>query len=671
MANSFTITISAVDKATATVRKVNDAIGRLTRPFEDVGKSFKSLGHELGFEKIGKSLGNIGRDAGSAARSIGNIVAPMAAITGLGSVAGIAALADNWAHLGRSIDNSARGIGISAGQLQSAQGAAKLLGIDASTTTASLDGLATTMQDAQWGRNQGALLMFNKLGIGLKKTKEGANDVIGEYKAVANAIAKETNPQVQALIASSLGLGAMLPFLRDGAGGIERYETMVKRLGYVMGDDAVKRGKEFSMSLAGLGIAVDGVKNSIGDNLIPVMKPLVDQFGIWLATNRELIATDIGEWAKGFAKWINSIDWKGVGDGIVKFGEGIGKVVGWLGGWENAALVVVGVMNIGLIGSVLSLGATLLRAGVGIVAFTGLLSGWKVAALEAGAATDAAAASRGLLGWIGAGTAAVGTGVAAMLYSPTLNDGEDKEVERIRLSQGRSATEGKTPGLDAASNAWKKLKGVDKDTSTSAMDYFKAQGWTKEQAAGIVGNGIAESNLDPKATGDWGLTGPTARGIFQLHPDRQKDFENWAGFKITDDRADRLKQLEFANYELTQGKEAAAGRALKGTTDAESAGEVGSRAWLRPGSSEEARSREAATRGALANQLTLPALAPAGPYSKPADANGAAGAAGPTGTVKVEIEHKNLPEGTKVNVKSEGNVQASSRIAYSGVGSIA
>ena len=112
MANTFSITISAVDKATATVRRVNDSISRLTSPFQDVGKSFKSLGRELGFEKIGKNLGTIGREASGAARSIGSIIAPMAAVTGLGSVAGIAALAKNWANLSRSIDCGSHSIGI-------------------------------------------------------------------------------------------------------------------------------------------------------------------------------------------------------------------------------------------------------------------------------------------------------------------------------------------------------------------------------------------------------------------------------------------------------------------------------------------------------------------------------------------------------------------------------
>ena len=674
MANSFTITINAVDKATATVRKVNDAIGRMTRPFEDVGNSFKSLGRELGFEKIGKNLTNIGREASSAARGIGSIVAPMAAITGLGSVAGIATLAESWAHLGRSIDNSSRGIGVSAGQLQGFQGAAKLLGIDAETTTSSLDGLATTMQDAQWGRNQGALVMLNKLGIGLKKTKEGANDVIGEYKAVADAIKKETNPQVQALIANSLGLGAMLPFLRDGAAGIERYEGMVKRLGYVMGDDAVKRGKEFSMSLAGLGIAVDGVKNSIGDKLIPVMEPLIDQFSVWLATNRELIATDIEGWAKGFSKWIKSIDWTKVGDGIVKFGEGIGKVVDWLGGWENAAILVVTVMNAGLIGSVLSLGLTLGRAGIGILAFTGLLSGWKVAAIEAGAATEgaaAAAASRGLLGWIGGGVAAAGAGIGAMFYSPTLNDGEDKEVAKIRASQGLPPVEKQTADQatreNAVSSAWRQLQGVDKGQSTLLMDYFQSKGWSKNNAASVVGN-LADENskFDPQALGDFGR----ARGLAQWHPDRQKQFEGWAGYKMTDPRADALKQAEFIDWDLTQGKYKSVGDRLRNAKSAEEGAVIFSNGYESP---KDGNGDVARRRGQMANQLNLPPLsaAPAGPYAKPADASAAPGAGGTAGIVKVEIEHKNMPEGTKVNVKTEGDVQASSRIAYSGVGSIA
>jgi len=679
VANAFTITISAVDKATATVRKVNDSVSRLTRPFENVGKSFKSLGRELGFEKIGKNLANIGREAGGAARGIGSIVAPMAAITGLGSVAGIAALANNWAHLGRSIDNSAHNIGISTGELQSFQGAAKMLGVDTAETTSSLDGLATTMQDAQWGRNQGALLMFNKLGIGLKKTSTGAWDVVGQYKAVANAIAKESDPQKQKLIAKAFGLEGMLPFLREGADGIERYEAMVKRLGFVMGDDAVKRGKEFSQSLAGLGIAVDGTKNAIGDKLIPVMQPLIDQFTNWLAVNRDLIATDIGNWAQGFATWVNSIDWKSVGDGIVNFAHGIGKVVDWLGGWQNAALLVVGVMNAGLIVSVLALGGQLVKAGAGILSFVGILWKWQAAATATAAAQEAlsvGAVAKGLIGKAGliGGAAAAGYGVGTLINDHLIAGTSAQEWIGDKVARGL-AMFGSQDAKEAVA-ATDRANGVipgGRDKADSVTKFFMGQGWTKEQAAGISANLGTESSYDPSAYGDGGR----AYGLGQWHADRQREFAKWSGKNIHGSSED--EQLRFVQYELTQGNEKAAGDQLRAARTAKDAGEIVSRKYERPGNADWDARRRGSLAADLANPTALPSSTVASAQAAPEPARAVAAPQGPVtsnteqggGTVKVEIEHKNAPEGTKVNVKSEGNVQASSRIAYSGVGSIA
>ena len=692
MANTFSITISAVDKATATVRRVNDSISRLTRPFQDVGKSFKSLGRELGFEKIGKNLGTIGREASGAARSIGSIIAPMAAVTGLGSVAGIAVLAKNWANLSRSIDSSSNSIGISSGQLQSFQGAAQMVGVEASATTSSLDGLANTMQDAQWGRNQGALLMFNKLGIGLKKTKDGTWDVVAQYKAVATAIAKEASPQKQKLIARAFGMENMLPFLRQGAAGIERYEAMVKRLGYVMGDDAVKRGKAFSLSLAGLGVVIDGVKNSIGDALIPAMKPLIDQFSLWLATNRELIATDIGNWAKGFATWINKIDWKEIGDGIVKFGKGIGDVVKWLGGWENAAILVAVAMNAGLIGGVLMLGTTLVSAGAGILGYIGLLTRMGTAATLAGGAAATAAAGMAGAGAAGLGAgaagagaggvtgAAIGAGLGAFLvglgtlvYSPSLNAGEDDIVRKRRVAQGLPAVD----PSEVLGSLWKKQGGLNEDLVKRSMDYFQGQGWSKAHAAGITANLGLESNFDPAAKGDNGR----AYGIAQWHDYRQQQFAKWAGKPIQNSSLE--EQLRFVQYELTQGGEKKAGDLLRATTTARQAGDIVSRQYERPADANG----DAAKRAAVAEYLDLvnptgmpaapqakdspvaPGLsaplskAPEGPYSSGAQNQG--------GKVQVNIEHANAPEGMKVSAKAEGKVEVTSRVAYSGVGATA
>ncbi|MEO8641762.1 lytic transglycosylase domain-containing protein [Pseudomonas sp.] len=657
MANTFTITIGAVDRASATVRRVNDSISRLTRPFEDAGKSFKNLARELGFERIGKNLGNIGREAGSAARGIGSIVAPMAAITGVGSVAGVAALASNWANLGRSIDNSAHSIGLSTGQLQSFSGAAKMMGIDTTETTSSLDKLATTMQDAQWGRNQPALMMFNKLGIGLKKSKDGAWDVVGQYKAVATAIAKEADPQKQKLIARAFGMEGMLPFLREGAVGIERYEAMVKRLGYVMGEDAVKRGKEFSQSLAGLGVVVDGAKNSIGDKLIPVMKPLIDQFTNWLAVNRELIATNVGDWAKGFATWIGKVDWKKVGEGIVNFGKGIGKVVDWLGGWENAALAVVVVMNAGLIGSVVSLGLTLGRAGIGILSFIGLLFRWRGAAAAAAAAQNSLVAGQGV-SWLASG-AAVGlstaaAGIGSALYSSSLNEGEDEAVKRIRKSQGLPETEEQTPEQAARErsmvDSWRKNQGSDRGASqdqSAARRLFRQlelknglppnlldSVWSAESSRG------ANMLSSKGAKGHFGFMDPTAAQYGLKNPSNLFESADAAARMYRDLLKANGGNLDMAlaGYNWGQGnvERKGLGAAPSETRDYISKVKAG---------------------------MAAPTEAPSGPYTQ-----GAAQGGGSGGKVQVDVNLKGAPEGTTATVESQGNTQASSRIAYTGVG---
>ena len=106
-----------------------------------------------------------------------------------------------------------------------------------------------------------------------------------------------------------------------------------------------------------------------------------------------------------------------------------------------------------------------------------------------------------------------------------------------------------------------KVGGTNKEKTKQLMDYYQSVGWTKEQAAGIVGNLQQESSLNPNVTNVSRLG--IHRGIAQWEPDRQANFKTWAGFDITDPRADLMKQAEFVNYELQKGKYIAVGNALK------------------------------------------------------------------------------------------------------------
>lgn len=83
-----------------------------------------------------------------------------------------------------------------------------------------------------------------------------------------------------------------------------------------------------------------------------------------------------------------------------------------------------------------------------------------------------------------------------------------------------------------------------KTNATIALDFFISKGYSKQQAAAIVGNLMQESGLNIKACGDRGL----AYGIAQWHPGRQANFRKLFGKSI---RSSSLQeQLEFVHWEL-------------------------------------------------------------------------------------------------------------------------
>ena len=146
-------------------------------------------------------------------------------------------------------------------------------------------------------------------------------------------------------------------------------------------------------------------------------------------------------------------------------------------------------------------------------------------------------------GLIGAGLGLVGGGVAGNTAYGTF--GGDKGV-------------GKTSGAE------------------TAMSYFQSQGWTKEQAAGIVGNLQAESgpSLNPKAEGD----NRQAYGIAQWHPDRQATFKQQMQKEIRESSLE--EQLQFVQWELSN-TQMGAGNALRSAKAANEAAQIIDRMYER------------------------------------------------------------------------------------------
>lgn len=194
-------------------------------------------------------------------------------------------------------------------------------------------------------------------------------------------------------------------------------------------------------------------------------------------------------------------------------------------------------------------------------------------------------------------------------------------------SQPKSAAP-TTPPSPGTVNA--KAKPGGSKSSQAAIAYFMAQGWTREQAAGITANIQRESAFDPSAVGDKGQ----AYGLAQWHPKRQADFKAQFGKDIRGSSFE--DQLAFIQYEMTLGDEREAGRRLRAATSAADAAAIVSKHYERPAD----REGEASRRGQLAMSMLggIPGAAQA------AAGAGAASSVGTTNNASTQTSHLHIGE---------------------------
>lgn len=127
--------------------------------------------------------------------------------------------------------------------------------------------------------------------------------------------------------------------------------------------------------------------------------------------------------------------------------------------------------------------------------------------------------------------------------------------------------------------------GTNTATGKQIANDLQSMGWTKEQASGIAGSFMQESQ------GKADARNPTsgAYGLGQWLGSRRADFEKWAGHPL--EGSSLNDQLRFFNYEVTNGKEQAAGRRLRAATTPEQAADIHSQYYERPGAAEANNAR--------------------------------------------------------------------------------
>jgi hypothetical protein len=362
----------ALHKLGVDTSKLASEQDRLTRALAATERQEKSLEHyEHARERLfgkKKEKTPLFEKAGEQFKSVGETVLHL---TEGALVAGEAMhlLVEKTMHAGAEVGESAEKLGIGARALQELRYGARQTGAEVEDLDRALGKMAINIGKHKIAKGKGgggaaAIPGLQMLGLGgkgdgaaaadpFKQIGLKAKDLAGlkpeeQLKKIAEGMLKLKTHAEKAAIAQEIfgkGATAILPFLAEGAEGIEKLSKSANKYGGVLSDESVAAAVEAEKASKDMNLALGGLANTLGAVLLPTAVKAFKGIAKWVGENRG----QIKKWGEGAAKWIEDKGipaFKHIAAEVQTFG---GKVL-WLvngaakltGGFGNLAIVVAG-----------------------------------------------------------------------------------------------------------------------------------------------------------------------------------------------------------------------------------------------------------------------------------------------------------------------------------------
>jgi len=532
-----------------------------------VDKGLKETGNEA--EKAGAKLKKTGKDGAEGFNEVAKSATKFLAIIG-GTVA-IKRFVSDMIESNAALDRFSQNLNRSVSDISAWFNAAELAGGSAEGLQGTMDMLSKSQTELQLTGQSSLIPYFSALGVSLADAQGKArpvNDLLLELADRFSKMDRTTANNMGRMMGIDQGT---MQLLLKGRSEVELMIARQKEYGAV-----TKQQAEEASRLRNAMVSSRQSFEAFGRELLSAATPALEKmfaifadFGAWIRENKEFVQTFLTIIAVGLAGiaaatipinltvvavlalaaaiaalWQDYQTWKRGGDSFIDWGK-------WEPGFKAAGQAIKWLKDL--------LGDMVYRA----IAAADVLSAvferdWKRAKFAAGEFLS-------------------GNGKKYGAEEAPAPPGAPGSPAPAAAPSGTVNSTGKSPAGGAKEEQ-------------AAMAYFQAQGWSREQAAGLAANIKRESAFRADAVGDNGK----AYGIGQWHPDRQAVFQKVFGKPIQGSSIE--EQMAFMQYELTQGNERKAGNLLKGATRADEAAAIVSKHYERPAK----REGEAAKRGQMA-----------------------------------------------------------------------
>lgn len=178
-----------------------------------------------------------------------------------------------------SLNKLSQSLGVSTEQLSVYQYQSKLARIGNEQFAQGLKFLAKNISEAQGGVGDGAQL-FRLLGREIESAVKMGASLDAMLPLLADKFASFADGPNKTALAMALFGGAgerLIPFLNQGAKGLEALRVEAERLGIVIGGETARRAEQFNDNLTRVSVSLTGLKFAIAQDALPWLSRLAER----------------------------------------------------------------------------------------------------------------------------------------------------------------------------------------------------------------------------------------------------------------------------------------------------------------------------------------------------------------------------------------------------------
>ncbi|WP_227242395.1 phage tail tip lysozyme [Paraburkholderia caribensis] len=525
-------------------------LSNFTKGKADATKATKTLTAEE--KEAGKQIEEANKRAAESFKKVRNEVLSLLAIFTAGM--GIKNFTESTIASAANLGFLAKNLQMSTKDLSAWQRAAERAGGSAEGITAALQDSQQQVAKFKIGQVTEGVQAFLRWGGSVNDLKDGNTYLLARSRIIKSMF--DVDPARAKLVAQQMGIGdGEFNFIRQGTAAILALVEAQKKNSAISEDQAEK-----ALKLKNAWLDFSDRLKYVGTTVLLELMPVFEK---WLE-KLQALADWVADHKADIVKWVDDAV-----ASVQRFVEWADKAADSVGGWKNVLIALGTIKVLSAVSPLLQLAGALGSVGGAL----GVLGG---AAAVAGLGTLAALAGIAV-GKIKDSTEPghfVGRNAGAPIPKP-LRESDTNASLWSSVKNGVKSFFSTEGGHFVSRTA-----GADQQRARVALDYFMSQGWSREQAAGMVGSLLQESSVDPTSRNP--KSG--AYGIGQWLGSRVDDFRKWSGHDLQG--SSLQEQLAFMQYELTQGKEIAAGKLLRGARTASDAASIHATAYERPGAAE-------------------------------------------------------------------------------------